>query len=319
MLLLLRKNNTRSASKPSTSRPSPSSSSSSATASSSVTSSSSPPNWDVVKDLIENGCRQYGSVRYDSYFSHWNRIDVLNSNKHDDDYDDENEIDSDCLPSTYDTMNTNNKNKKDNYSRDYNTKIDNKKFDEKEKFMMENNFYKVVSPAHVVEKVLEDYVGNQSTAAALRLQVKIIIEKKENKIRIVKKEMEKTETKSEKDDTKSGTSGDAHKKSGNNDKDNVGDVLTDDPKIENIAEKNILILKDLVQTVSHFDCTAVTARNVKVQENNDERPYSISFLSVPTLNSRTVVLEAVSVALIEKDDIRFEAWKQLRKLQSKYM
>jgi hypothetical protein len=57
-------------------------------------------------------------------------------------------------------------------------------------------------------------------------------------------------------------------------------------------------------------------RNIKVQENNLAKPYSVSFLSVPTLVRKQIILEAMRVKVLNPMEVRSEAWRQLRFLQS---
>ena len=87
---------------------------------------------------------------------------------------------------------------------------------------------------------------------------------------------------------------------------------------EAVAKRNAEALKDLLESVSKSILvrkSRLSARNIKVQENNDSRTYSTSFITLPTLNPRTLALEALSVVSMGPEHIREEAWKQLRALQ----
>jgi hypothetical protein len=87
---------------------------------------------------------------------------------------------------------------------------------------------------------------------------------------------------------------------------------------EAVAKRNAEALKDLLESVSKSILvrkSRLSARNIKVQENNDLRTYSTSFITLPTLNPRTLALEALSVVSMGPAQIREEAWKQLRALQ----
>ena len=87
---------------------------------------------------------------------------------------------------------------------------------------------------------------------------------------------------------------------------------------EAVAKRNAEALKALLDSVSKSILvrkSRLSARNIKVQENNDSRTYSTSFITLPTLNPRTLALEALSVVSMGPAQIREEAWKQLRALQ----
>lgn len=276
--------------------------------------------FSALKDRVEEGCRQYGVVRYDSYFSHWNRMDGINNTHNDDEahYADDAEIDLTHLhfpppPSApTNTKNTYNKNNLKNG---------------KVQPALTENFYKILSPAHKVEKELESYLSNKNSSSTFKLQVKIIAEKVESPMLKKSKKEEST------DKTNSGENKDNDGEKGTSDPDsalvvdgNAVCVLNngnneENSKIDEKDEKrkeNLIALENLLRSVSHCDdVTNLTARNIKVQENNDQRPYSISFLSVPTLNSKSLALEAVSVIFMRENEIREEAWKELRTLQFK--
>ena len=84
------------------------------------------------------------------------------------------------------------------------------------------------------------------------------------------------------------------------------------------AKRNAEALRNLLESVSKsilMRKSRLTARNIKVQENNDSRTYSTSFISLPTLNPRTLALEALSVVSMGPAQIREEAWRELRALQ----
>lgn len=251
---------------------------------------------------MEAGCRRYGCVRYDSYFSHWNRIDLLNSWKHDDDIfaNDVLADDEILLPHTYDTGDVIKEAKKNNYCNNYDHSAYRNK-NKVEDSNTKNNFYKCLGPAHKEEKALEEYINNQSTASTLKLQVKVIIEKSEKlKSHFIKKENT---------DLLKNISNDSLGKNQKND----GEENDVDNGIENVIKTNeIGALEDLIHSVSDCGEVAVSARNIKLQENNDDRQYSLSFISLPTLNATSLTLEAVSVILVEKNEIRSEAWKQLQ-------
>ena len=103
------------------------------------------PVWRVLRDTIEAGCRQYGTVHYDSYFSHWNRIDLLNNSKYDDDPAiDEGDADLSFLPSAYATGCT---------GKERTNSDEGKSNDAKGNRTVNNNFYQILSPAHREEKI----------------------------------------------------------------------------------------------------------------------------------------------------------------------
>jgi hypothetical protein len=61
---------------------------------------------------------------------------------------------------------------------------------------------------------------------------------------------------------------------------------------------------------------SVVIRNIRVQECNSDRPYSISFLSLPSLTRKHVVLKAFSLKPLGSESVRLEAWKYLRMAQA---
>ena len=256
--------------------------------------------WKILKDKMEGGCHQYGSVRYDSYFSHWNRLDRLNSwTDADDLFVEEDEENNYSLPYSYDTENTVKKAMPNNYNNNYDH-ASYKKNDKRDDPDSKNNFYKFLSPAHKEEKLLENYINDQSTTSTLKLQVKIIIEKSEklqSQSQSFKKEIIETVDKKNED---------------HNDK-----IISDIEK-NKLEVNNTTPLENLIRSVNNYDDVSINARNIKAQENNDDRSHAISFVSLPTLSYRSLTLEAVSVVLIEKNEIRSEAWKELEVIKLKF-
>ena len=51
-----------------------------------------------------------------------------------------------------------------------------------------------------------------------------------------------------------------------------------------------------------------------MQEDNTHRPYSVAFTCIPTLSTKRLAVEAVAVKVLGREDIRLEAYKQLRAL-----
>ena len=52
-------------------------------------------------------------------------------------------------------------------------------------------------------------------------------------------------------------------------------------------------------------------RNVKVQEDNTSRPYSVSYMNIPTLSMKRLTVEAMTAKVLKSSDLILEAWKQL--------
>lgn len=228
------------------------------------------------------------------------------------------------------------------------------------------NFYKVLSPAHRIERDLELYLNQKlPTSINLKLQVKIIFDKPMEKFESESNSTAAAAASSSRiDATNIQADNSSHQRDvksyqndicddvavGHDEDDLVGDVdckqiphtlvidLTDDdpscseahsdttqPNVsapledENAAAKrNAEALRILLESVSKsilMRKSRLTARNIKVQENNDSRTYSTSFISLPTLNPRTLALEALSVVSMGPVQIREEAWKELRALQ----
>ena len=312
--------------------------------------------FEKLKEDIEAGCRQYGIVRYDSYFSHWSRMDFLNSLKYENDPGlDEGDAELNYISTSYitvnnsnninrsntnnDSHNNDNNNVNDNNSNNDNNikNTDNSAVNDKnnakindsndgvnsnvnqqkneQKNGMKNNFYQILSPAHNEEKMLENYLKNNINSSTLKLQVKIIPEKFENKIE------NKSENKYEKfmnqkkevidnmDIIETNNIDDVNDENDKNDKYAKNDSKMD-KEIDNTA------LNNLQSSISNINNIQLNAKNIKIQANNDDRQYSISFISLPTLHLKNVILEAVSVIVIDKDRIRLEAWKHLKTLKS---
>ena len=255
---------------------------------------------------MEGGCRQYGSVRYDSYFSYWNRLDRLNSwTDADDIFVEENEGNNCSLPHSYDIENSV---KKTIIPNNYNNSYDHASYKKNGKIddsNSKNNFYKFSSRAHKEEKILESYIDDLSSSSTLKLQIKIIIEKSEKlQSQSQSSKKMKIETLGERNE---------------NDNDNDNDKSVTDIEKNKVEVSNTTAFESLIQSMNNCDDVSISARNIKVQENNDDRSHALSFISLPTLTSKNLTLEAVSVILIEKEEVRYEAWKQLEilKLKSK--
>lgn len=295
------------------------------------------PGIDFTKicDLVEQGCRQYGAVRYDSYFSHWNRMDALNNTTNDDEAHcvDGIDLQNIHLPAPLPTQPGGSAGigrvLPNNYSNS--AKIDSVE-----------NFYKIFSPAHTVEKELETYLNQKCSSPLLKLQVKIIPEKKgsgqsamtgnrsskskenvsssssstssgvkENDSENTAKITTTTNTSSNKDTTSSSSSSSIIQAG----KTNIIDLTDADVTIKKIGPYTETVESLLRNLSQHDDAATLTARNIKVQENNDERPYSISFLSLPTLDLKRLAVEAVSVTYMGDREIREEAWEDLKTLR----
>ena len=258
--------------------------------------------WNVLKEKMEGGCRQYGSVRYDSYFSHWNRLDRLNSwTDADDIFFEENEGNNYSLPHSYDTENSV---KKTIIPNNYNNSYDHASYKKNSKIddlNSKNNFYKFLSRAHKEEKILESYINDLSSTSTLKLQIKIIIEKSE---KLLSQSQSSKKVKIETLDRKN--------ENGNDNDQSVTDIEKDRVEVNNTTA-----IENLIQSMNNCDDISINAKNIKVQENNDDRSHALSFISLPTLTSKNLTLEAVSVVLIEKEEIRYEAWKQLEILKLK--
>ena len=241
------------------------------------------------------------------------------------------------------------------------------------------NFYKVLSPAHRIERDLELYLNQKiPTSINLKLQVKIIFDKPKERFESESSSSATAAatataattataaaaasssidfTKVQVDNSSGQRDVESHQNDvcddvtvGSGEDDIVDDVgrnqiphtlvidLTDDDSScseahndtnqpnestpledENAtAKRNAEALRNLLESVSKsilMRKSRLTARNIKVQENNDSRTYSTSFISLPTLNPRTLALEALSVVSMGPAQIREEAWKELRALQ----
>ena len=96
------------------------------------------------------------------------------------------------------------------------------------------------------------------------------------------------------------------------------DKIISDIEKNKLEVNNTTPLENLIRSVNNYDDVSINARNIKAQENNDDRSHAISFVSLPTLSYRSLTLEAVSVVLIEKNEIRSEAWKELEVIKLKF-
>jgi hypothetical protein len=281
-----------------------------------------------IWDLVEKGCRQYGAVRYDSYFSHWNRMDALNNTTHDDEAHGVDAIDMQNihLPAPL-PMQPGGSAGAVAVSANGNSAQTNSV----------ENFYKIFSPAHTFEKELETYLNQKCSSPLLKLQVKIIPEKKGSSPSAVSinqnskcKDYVNTASSSSgarKDDgdnavqittNTSSSSSSSSSSSCNSSSIQAGNTNLTDLKntSETVDEFGPQTMESLLRSLSqHGDAAALTARNIKIQENNDERPYSISFLSLPTLDAKRLSVEAVSVIYMGDREIREEAWEDLKALR----
>jgi hypothetical protein len=278
-----------------------------------------------IWDLVEKGCRQYGAVRYDSYFSHWNRMDALNNTTHDDEARGVDAIDMQDihLPAPHPMQPGGSAGAGAVYANRNSAQRDSVE-----------NFYKIFSPAHTVEKELETYLNQKCSSPFLKLQVKIIPEKKgtsQSATTVIQNTKSKEHV-----GTGSSSSGAAQLDSDNAAKittitscsssssytasssiqtgnTNVTDLTNTAETVDKVGPQTVeSLLRSLSQ---HDDAAALTARNIKIQENNDERPYSISFLSLPTLDAKRLSVEAVSVVYMGDREIREEAWEDLKALR----
>ena len=57
-------------------------------------------------------------------------------------------------------------------------------------------------------------------------------------------------------------------------------------------------------------------RNVKVQEDNAARLYSVSFTTIQTISSKRLAVEAVAAKILRGDAKRLEVYKQLKCIAS---
>ena len=356
---------------------------------------------------MEAGCRRYGTVRYDSFFSHWSRIDALKSNALNDqpcdadgDLDIFRDSDSDA-DAENDPVRGSHRYPPPAYDKAAPTSKLNGASKESQPALLAPNFYKVLSPAHRVERDLELYLSQKCpTPINLKLQVKIIFDKPKESHQPMSSSTAAAATAATAADTAAVTAVTAatavtavtaattataaatataatavtaaaataaDKSSGkrvlgnhyddaislsdgeedvidDGDGDQVPhtmdldladhepvsdgthvDIDTDLPNAiapvedeEAVAKRNAEALKALLDSVSKSILvrkSRLSARNIKVQENNDSRTYSTSFITLPTLNPRTLALEALSVVSMGPAQIREEAWKQLRALQ----
>lgn len=314
--------------------------------------------FSTICDLVEKGCRQYGAVRYDSYFSHWNRMDALNNTTHDDEAHgvDEMDMQNIYLPAPLPMQ--------PGGSAGVGANRNSSKTDSVE------NFYKIFSPAHTVEKELETYLNQKCPSPLLKLQVKIIPEKKGTSTSAVTVNQNST---IKEHVSAGGSGGNGGGGSGSGGGGNIsggnckqGDIDTaarnatntitststsnttittvttaissssssscssssiqaGSTHVTDLTNTDESVTADKIgpQTVEsllrsldqHSDEAALTARNIKIQENNDERPYSISFLSLPTLDVKRLSVEAVSVIYMGDREIREEAWEDLKVLR----
>mmetsp|Transcript_10666 Transcript_10666/g.10306 ORF Transcript_10666/g.10306 Transcript_10666/m.10306 type:complete len:513 (+) Transcript_10666:924-2462(+) len=132
-----------------------------------------------LQSKVETFCKQYGEVRYDSYYSRWNKIDPLNSHDDDEvDLDDNGDQDPSGNLSTNDHswMNSNSSMKNDG---DPKADISNNGNNHT------RNFYRNSSPANKGDKVLEEYVNSldlSNSVATMLLTVKIINANKKKQI-----------------------------------------------------------------------------------------------------------------------------------------
>jgi hypothetical protein len=74
------------------------------------------------------------------------------------------------------------------------------------------------------------------------------------------------------------------------------------------------MLASAVATAALTSVCPFIARNIKMQEDNAHRPYSVSFTHIPTLSTKRLAVEAVAVKILSGQDTRLEAYKQLRAL-----
>lgn len=253
-----------------------------------------------LKDRVEEGCLRYGAVRYDSYFSHWHRMDALNNTTQEDGAAftwDTDVPHSSILPPTFVIPP---KSSSSSYLKIPETHS-----------VVTDNFYNILGPAHKIEKELETYFDTEQSGQLFILQVKIIPGKTEAK----KTEEMQSDSKNPHSDKK-----------GNNNSNNDGDEFDGEVEIisaalaekerQNLALQNLL--KNAKRDVDVSSCDPnLTARNIKVQENNDLRPYSVSFLTLPTLCLSGLTLEAVSVTPMGSREVAHEAWRGLQLLQSR--
>ena len=73
-------------------------------------------------------------------------------------------------------------------------------------------------------------------------------------------------------------------------------------------------LASAVATAALTSACPFIARNIKMQEDNTHRPYSVSFTQIPTLSTKRLAVEAVAARILSTEDTRLEAYKQLQAL-----
>ena len=253
-----------------------------------------------LKERVEEGCLRYGAVRYDSYFSHWHRMDALNNTTQEDGGaffgDADADVPHSILPPTFVIP----------AKRSSSSYLQIREADS----TVTDNFYNILGPAHKIEKELETYFDTKQSGQLFVLQVKVIPDKAEKKT-----EGSQSNSKSRKSDSEI-----------NDNFNNMGDEYEEEVEIISAAvaekERQTLALQNLLKNAKRDGDVSLsdpnlTARNIKVQENNDLRPYSVSFITLPTLTLAGLTLEAVTVKPMGSREVADEAWRGLQLLQSR--
>lgn len=274
---------------------------------------------------VETCCKQYGKVCYDAYYSRWNKIDTLNSA-----YDDGDVDSDDSGGGGHDSIPPNSSitNNPSWMGSSINSNVHNHT----------QNFYKNPSPAHRGEKALEKYVNSLTStcdsSTTLLLTVKVI--KSNKRIQIINNNIRSGKGNDSLSSSRSDgnhnleikSSNDEIKKNDDNQSDfdgNENEIRSNDDPFQvsvgdgdiEVIDKNaaLKVLLDSVGKSTNTNTDDISARYIKVQQNNSEKPHSTSFKSVPTLASKRLSVEAVSVKAMNANDIRLETWRQLQLLQ----
>lgn len=242
-----------------------------------------------MRELVEERCMLHGIVAYDSYF-HAYKVDSADGTKDNDSFsDDEDHIPLQSAEIIPCGIPSNARPDIKKYVRKaclYNNKAEGNGYKSYDAKVDNTNINKIPTVVSAAEAALHKYVTSMSDFSTTQLTVKVF--KNKNQIK-------------EDDDD-----GDENIVDGVN--------VVDSVKRERRAAQKVLLLK--VSKTYNMN-KKLSIKEIKVPQNNDDKPHTTPFTTLDTLTIKRPYVEAVIVKVMTPCDIRLEAWRQLKALQAR--
>ena len=239
-----------------------------------------------VREAAETGSQQYGKVCFDGWISQQRRVAKEQCNAK-----------SSCIPSIgqqldnyywddelQDVASRNNASSSSSTSSKYSSAA------YCVAVMRGDNDRDRYDPPHPEELMLEEYIDSYNELTpVIELQVKVMVEKADTSMSLGK-----------------GNS------NGPNTEHVNPEVNVDQSGITTKNPKNSNPLASAVAASNVLSSGPFKAINIKMQEDNADRPFMLAFTSVPTFATKQrLTVEAVAVKILSGESIRLEAYRQL--------